>query len=199
LNTAGSSAAPAARPLFALSLLLLLGVLWGGQTVLAKYVITSGVPPFGYAFWQTFGGGCVLLIANLVRKQRPPGSLRHLLFYVVVGWTGSGIPTANMYVALSEIPVGLMAIVLTTVPLLTYGLSLGARLERFDVIRALGISAGFGGVMLILLPRGSLPDPAILPFVALAFLTPFCYSVSGVRSEERRVGKECRSRWSPYH
>ena len=21
----------------------------------------------------------------------------------------------------------------------------------------------------------------------------------GVRSEERRVGKECRSRWSPYH
>ena len=22
---------------------------------------------------------------------------------------------------------------------------------------------------------------------------------SGARSEERRVGKECRSRWSPYH
>src|SRR3989449_1539722 len=25
------------------------------------------------------------------------------------------------------------------------------------------------------------------------------YSTSGGRSEERRVGKECRSRWSPYH
>ena len=24
-------------------------------------------------------------------------------------------------------------------------------------------------------------------------------SVSTTRSEERRVGKECRSRWSPYH
>ena len=23
--------------------------------------------------------------------------------------------------------------------------------------------------------------------------------VAGFRSEERRVGKECRSRWSPYH
>ena len=23
--------------------------------------------------------------------------------------------------------------------------------------------------------------------------------VLGMRSEERRVGKECRSRWSPYH
>ena len=25
------------------------------------------------------------------------------------------------------------------------------------------------------------------------------YSEPGSRSEERRVGKECRSRWSPYH
>ena len=24
-------------------------------------------------------------------------------------------------------------------------------------------------------------------------------AIAGVRSEERRVGKECRSRWSPYH
>ena len=26
-----------------------------------------------------------------------------------------------------------------------------------------------------------------------------CGIVDGSRSEERRVGKECRSRWSPYH
>jgi len=25
------------------------------------------------------------------------------------------------------------------------------------------------------------------------------YSLFNERSEERRVGKECRSRWSPYH
>ena len=28
---------------------------------------------------------------------------------------------------------------------------------------------------------------------------PLCYKEGKVRSEERRVGKECRSRWSPYH
>ena len=30
---------------------------------------------------------------------------------------------------------------------------------------------------------------------------PACHDgqLSPVRSEERRVGKECRSRWSPYH
>ena len=27
----------------------------------------------------------------------------------------------------------------------------------------------------------------------------YLYRVLSLRSEERRVGKECRSRWSPYH
>ena len=32
------------------------------------------------------------------------------------------------------------------------------------------------------------------------YLFPFqCLIIIGMRSEERRVGKECRSRWSPYH
>ena len=30
-----------------------------------------------------------------------------------------------------------------------------------------------------------------------AFIVP--YVIARSRSEERRVGKECRSRWSPYH
>ena len=29
--------------------------------------------------------------------------------------------------------------------------------------------------------------------------TEFDVELTEVRSEERRVGKECRSRWSPYH
>ena len=30
-------------------------------------------------------------------------------------------------------------------------------------------------------------------------LVPIAFGMLLVRSEERRVGKECRSRWSPYH
>src|SRR2546422_10332088 len=43
---------------------------------------------------------------------------------------------------------------------------------------------------------GSKPFPHLIrPFIPAGFrLTP-----SSARSEERRVGKECRSRWSPYH
>ena len=35
---------------------------------------------------------------------------------------------------------------------------------------------------------------ALLLSVGFSFIFPYRY-----RSEERRVGKECRSRWSPYH
>ena len=38
-------------------------------------------------------------------------------------------------------------------------------------------------------------------FAALSTLESHAWQVDGdtTRSEERRVGKECRSRWSPYH
>src|SRR2546426_11927196 len=39
------------------------------------------------------------------------------------------------------------------------------------------------------------PAPAVTPPEMFARGT----GIRSVRSEERRVGKECRSRWSPYH
>src|SRR5262252_10120311 len=36
-------------------------------------------------------------------------------------------------------------------------------------------------------------------WIALGFMTISAIILYGLRSEERRVGKECRSRWSPYH
>ena len=37
------------------------------------------------------------------------------------------------------------------------------------------------------------------PFVKVMEIIGLPGAASVVRSEERRVGKECRSRWSPYH
>ena len=38
-------------------------------------------------------------------------------------------------------------------------------------------------------------------FILVKFygICPFMGVSKKIRSEERRVGKECRSRWSPYH
>src|SRR5256885_1857499 len=49
----------------------------------------------------------------------------------------------------------------------------------------------------LLLPIRSSPGSATGN--PLAFANRIRISVKLTRSEERRVGKECRSRWSPYH
>src|SRR5260370_28605684 len=47
--------------------------------------------------------------------------------------------------------------------------------------------------------------PLLFPDITYSFYPVYCglygirYAEVPLRSEERRVGKECRSRWSPYH
>src|SRR5258706_15821483 len=58
------------------------------------------------------------------------------------------------------------------------------------------------GLLLMLHRAGEIELPPVRfqtlnPFVVRATPTPML--IDTTRSEERRVGKECRSRWSPYH
>src|SRR5256714_14096843 len=61
---------------------------------------------------------------------------------------------------------------------------IGERIGAYAIIRELG-RGGMGAVYL-----GERADGQFQKLVAIKILK---------RSEERRVGKECRSRWSPYH
>src|SRR2546430_3643035 len=52
------------------------------------------------------------------------------------------------------------------------------------------------------LVRWEHPERGLVPpmdFIATAEETEQIKAIGSFRSEERRVGKECRSRWSPYH
>src|SRR2546426_704783 len=70
---------------------------------------------------------------------------------------------------------------------------------RADVLwgAAAGLSGGIGVALLYhALATGTMA--VVAPTTAVcAVAIPVVVSV--LRSEERRVGKECRSRWSPYH
>src|SRR3712207_9394779 len=41
--------------------------------------------------------------------------------------------------------------------------------------------------------------PVVVSYGDMPFVRPATFRALIERSEERRVGKECRSRWSPYH
>jgi len=58
--------------------------------------------------------------------------------------------------------------------------------QGFGVLELAIVLAEFG--------YGAVPGPFVPSAIASALV-----SANDPRSEERRVGKECRSRWSPYH
>ena len=49
------------------------------------------------------------------------------------------------------------------------------------------------------MPRLILKSPYLKPNAKQHLVNYTQYVATRERSEERRVGKECRSRWSPYH
>ena len=91
-----------------------------------------------------------------------------------------------------------------------------AQRRQAETAQALGVPVqrtvdlpGGGKLTLVLIPAGqflmgapaaeSRLDPDESPPFAVTVARPFWLGQCEVRSEERRVGKECRSRWSPYH
>lgn len=169
-----------ARTGLATVLLLFLGANWGLSFSLAKLGQLGGIPPLGYAIWQSGGSGLVLLAICLFRRTLPPFSARHVRYYLIAALTGQAIPLVNMFVVLKQVPVGVFAVLVTLSPLLTYGMAMLTGMERFSTRRFVGMLLGFGGALLILIPRSSLPSPDMAPWVALALVTPLFFAGSNI-------------------
>ncbi len=161
-------------------LLIFLGSLWGASFSIAKFAIEGGVPELGYAAWQSLGSALVLLLVLRLRSISLPSGLAAWRFCLVTGLLGITVPNITFYFVISHLPAGLMAVVVTTAPIITYGLALLWAMERTHWLRSLGIALGFVGAMTIVLPDRSLPADLELFWLILAFLTPFCYALSNL-------------------
>ena len=147
---------------------------------LNRIAITEGVPVFPFVFWQGVGAGTVALVAGLALRQLPSLKLVYLRFYFLFGFIGIALPYTMLALAAPRVPAGAVALTLTLSPILTYAFAILFRLDRVHALRVGGILLGLAGILVVLAPGASLPEPGMAPWLLLAFGSPVCYAFGSV-------------------
>jgi len=158
-------------------ILALIGIGWGSTQPLGKIAASTGHPPFGLIFWQLVVCVLVLGVLTLMRGKRLPLHRAALEFYVVVAFLGTLIPNYTFYVSVARLPSGIMSIIIATIPLIAFPMAMALGMDKFSPRRMLGILLGLSGVLMIVLPQTSLPDPAMLAFLPIAMIGPVLYAM----------------------
>ena len=179
--------------MFPIVLLFLIATLWGGFYVLIKMGVTGGVHPINYLFWFTFLSGFLLYMGATIRGYKPRFAREHWPYYLKLGFVRFTLGNTIFYSAQGKLSVGLMAIIMGFVPLLTYSMSLATRIEKFNKLRAVGVFLGFGAALIIIAPKSSLPDPSLVIWVLIGFGAPLLHAVSYVALSQKTRPKNVDS------
>ena len=147
---------------------------------LNRIAMTEGIPVFPYVFWQGVTAGTVALVAGLALGQRPNLSGPYLRFYFIFGFIGIALPYTFLALAAPKVPAGSVALTLTLSPILTYAFSIVFKLDAMRLLRVTGILLGLVGILVVLAPGTSLPDPDMAPWLLLAFGSPVLYAFGSV-------------------
>lgn len=161
----------------ALTLIILLGFIWGSGYALAKFAMTNGVPPLGYSFWQSLGPAVLLSITSLCMHKRSLFHRAHWPYFLVCGLIGIAIPNTNMYFIASHLSAGLLAVLVNTVPLLVYPLALLSGQEQADRWRFFALILGVLGIILII---GITTTGMYSKWTLLTLLSPLCFALCSI-------------------
>lgn len=164
----------------ATALLLLNGTLIAALYALGRYAGTDGASPLGLLYWQVLASAVLLGSVALAKGDLPRFTWPHVRYYAIAGLLGTTLPYLATYAALARVPAGIVGIVGSLSALFTYLIARTLGTERPNGIRSAGIVVGLAGVLGILLPRGSLPDPGMTPWVLLAATAPLMFASGNV-------------------
>ncbi len=169
------------RALIVPTLLLLLGgVSYGGIFSANKLAAGVAFPVFAYTFWIALFAGLALLLVCAAAGTLPPLSRAHLWQYLRLALLAVMLPVLATAFAARELPAGVITLVLTLVPGLTYLMSFAIRMERFEALSLAGLVLGAGGVLLIVLPEQSLPEAGAWVWMLVALVAAVAAAGSNV-------------------
>jgi drug/metabolite transporter (DMT)-like permease len=135
-----------------------------------------GVEPLGYSFWQSLGPAIFLSVVLILRKTALPLSSAHIRYYILSGLFGIALPNTIMYFSAAHLPAGILAVLVNTVPLITYPLALLFAQEKFSIWRLLAVLIGVTGIMILVLPGAEFNPQHFFPWGLIVLLTPLSFA-----------------------
>lgn len=162
------------------ALLLLGGIAYGSLFSANKRAIEAGFPFLAYAFWQVLLAAAILLILSGITSGLPRLNAQNLRVFALVAVAGVIGPLLVVTSVADKLPPGVLTLCAALIPTTTYVLSLAVRADRFRWLSAAGVALGFGGVLLIVLPSGSLPVAGAAVWVVFSLLMPLSAAVNNV-------------------
>lgn len=156
--------------------LVAIGLAWGATGPLSKLAVSTGNHPVGVTFWHSALGAAAFTLALLLSGRRLPLDWRHIRFFLGCGLLGTALPNTLSYTAYPHLPVGVMMMVLSLVPMATMLLALPLGMERPEPRRLAGLGLGAVAVLMIALPESSLPNPDQAIWVLLPVLVTLSYA-----------------------
>uniref|UniRef100_UPI00268EAA74 DMT family transporter n=1 Tax=Roseovarius carneus TaxID=2853164 RepID=UPI00268EAA74 len=160
-------------------ILLLMGAGWGLSVPLSKIAVSTGHQPFGLIFWQLVVMVLFLGVICALRGKRLELGRQYWRLYIAVALCGAVLPDIFFYMAAAKLPGGIMAIVVSSVPMFSLPIALALGNEDFAWRRFFGLCFGLMGILMIVGPEASLPDAAMAAFVPIAMLAPLLYATEG--------------------
>ena len=167
------------------SVLLASGIIYGSSFSFMKIAASGGANPFGMVFWFAVLATAVLgaELAITGRLGRLEGG--SLKFCVPWGILSVVLPNLCFFYAAGAIQASVIAMGIALVPNLTLAGAILLGRETLTARRAAGIARGGAAVMMILLPKSSLPKIGDTIFVLVAFAGAACYAVEHLYIEAR--------------
>ena len=161
-------------------LLLACGLLISLTYALGKLATQAGIEGIELLFWQITGSALIVLPCAVWAGQTPKLQWEHVRYYLLAGLMGFTGPYLITYWVLNFIPSGLVGVVASLSPLLTFAIVLLLFRGKASLSSGLGLVLGFAGVLAILLPKNSLPSPDMFVWVMVACLSPLLLAAGNV-------------------
>jgi drug/metabolite transporter (DMT)-like permease len=152
------------------------GMFWGLAYSLGKIAVEGGKAPLGIALYQSVVASVLLYMICLLRGRPLKEIAANIRLILALALFAVVIPNPVLYTASEHLQAGILTIILTLVPMITYGASIPIGFEKFNWMRGLGLLMGIAAIMLIVLPEGSLPDRSAIPWILFALIAAFCYT-----------------------